>query len=172
MYKASSTNSRSHLEFLDDSESCPYPWKSVQTLFNITICQLLLSSFSMCQDMRLEICWLCKPLIAGIKRADIGSITSMDANMSTKIKVQWKSLPTAFKGTLYRIKKGHQYRKNWENLSVTYTHEYAWLKKTTLHTWKGFSPVCTSWCLFNFELSTNACKMRQWHKRIYELFLQ
>ena len=23
-------------------------------------------------------------------------------------------------------------------------------------TWKGFSPVCTNWCLFSFELSTNA----------------
>lgn len=78
----------------------PFPWESVQTLFNITICRPLLCSFCVCQDMWLEICWLCKPFIARIKGADIGSITGMDANMSTKIKVQWKSLPTTFKGAL------------------------------------------------------------------------
>lgn len=40
-------------------------------------------SFCMCQDMRLEICWLSKPLVTGIKRTDIRSVTSVDTNMST-----------------------------------------------------------------------------------------
>lgn len=28
--------------------------------------------------------------------------------------------------------------------------------RCTQHTWKGFSPVWTNWCLFNFDDSTNA----------------
>lgn len=61
---------------------------------------ILLPSFSMCQDMRLEVRWLCKPFITGVERTNVWSVTSVNANMGAKVKIQRKSLATAFKCTL------------------------------------------------------------------------
>ena len=37
-----------------------------------------------------------------------------------------------------------------------------WFNNGAKLTWKGFSPVWTSWCLLSFELSTKACMISPW----------
>ena len=40
-----------------------------------------------------------------------------------------------------------------------------WFNNGAKLTWKGFSPVWTSWCLLSFELSTKACMISPWETK-------
>lgn len=112
-----------HLEILAKSDSTKATWSEwtqkssilenlYTNLSNAVENSILLPSFSMCQDMRLEVRWLCKPFITGVERTNVWSVASVNANMGAKIKIQRKSLATAFKCTLLRKSNTMLYLNN------------------------------------------------------------
>ena len=56
--------------------------------------------FGVCEDVRLEVCRLCKFLVASIKGADVGSVTRVDSNVGAKVEIKAEPLAAAFKSTL------------------------------------------------------------------------
>ena len=54
----------------------------------------------MCEDVRLEVCRLCKFLVASIKGADVGPVARVDSNVGAKVKIKAEPLAAAFKSTL------------------------------------------------------------------------
>ncbi len=53
------------------------------------------------EHVRLEVSGLSKPLVAVIKRTHVGSVSSVNTNMGTKVKVQRETFPTTLKSALY-----------------------------------------------------------------------
>ena len=97
--------------FLSELKKVP-SLKSVHKLVKVFENGISLPSFSMCQDVWLEVRWLCKPFITGVERTNVWSVTSVNANMGAKVKIQWKSLATAFKCTLLRRSNMMYYKNN------------------------------------------------------------
>lgn len=55
------------------------------------------------EDVRLEVCGLCKFLIASIEGTYIRPVPCVDAYVCTKVEIQRESLAAAFKSTLERF---------------------------------------------------------------------
>lgn len=95
------------------------------------------------EDVRLEICGLGKLLVAAVKWTDIRAIASVNANVSAvanKKEFYSSHFMIVVAQIIYRKLKSSENR---------------FPQPSKVH-WNGFSPVCTSWWRFNFELSTNA----------------
>lgn len=102
-------------------------------------CQYSLG-FSVREDVRLEICRLGEFLVASVEGTDVGSISGVDTNVSAeKDKIQLMKAQLSWSDRYRKLKSS-------ENLFP---------QPSNVH-WNGFSPVWTSWCRFNLELSTNA----------------
>ena len=56
--------------------------------------------FGVCEDVRLEVCRLCKFFVASIKWADIGPIPRVDSNMGSKVEIETEAFSAPFKGAL------------------------------------------------------------------------
>ena len=56
--------------------------------------------FGVCEDVRLEVCRLCKFLIAPIKWAHIGPVARMDSNVGSKVEIEAEAFSASFKGAL------------------------------------------------------------------------
>jgi hypothetical protein len=56
--------------------------------------------FGVREDVRLEVCGLCKFLVASVERANIRPVTRMDADVGAQVEVERETLATAFKGAL------------------------------------------------------------------------
>ena len=102
----------------------------------------------MSENMWLEVCRLGKLFVTAIKWADIGTITRVYSDVSPQVKIQRKSLSTTFESTLKSFKETG-YSSCLNTIRISHSRK----KKFT---WKGFSPVCTNWCLFSLLLSTKA----------------
>lgn len=96
--------------------------------------------------MGLEVGGLGKALAAGLEGADVGTVARVDPHVGAQVEVQGESLATPFKCALVGTTQAHM---------ITLT-PYTPMSDPTPPTWKGFSPVCTSWCRLSLELSTKA----------------
>lgn len=69
---------------------------------------------------------------------------------------KWQNcqLPAYFDWILFLIQTLHK-----PVSKIQWAH---WFNNGAKLTWKGFSPVWTSWCLLSFELSTKACMISPW----------
>jgi len=102
---------------------------------------LVSDSFGMRQHMWLEVSGLSKSFITSIKWTNVWSVTCVNPNVSTKVKIQWKSLPTTFKGTLEKQICVLFWAMKWVPPEMVFRQ-------------------CEPTGLLSFELSTKAC----WHK--------
>ena len=66
-------------------------------MFTSNKCSYLLS---MREHVRLEVCGLSKALVAAVKRTHIGTITSVDSNVSAEIEIKRKPFTTSLECTL------------------------------------------------------------------------
>ena len=98
-----------------------------------------------CENVRFEVCWLGKFLVTSVERADIRSVARVDSNMRPQVEVEGEPFATPYKGQW------------WYACILEWFIHFLFIAflPSNVH-WKGFSPVCTSWCLFNLELSTKA----------------
>lgn len=58
----------------------------------------------MCEDVRLEVCGLSKPLVAAVKGTHVRPVTSVNAHMCPQVEVQRESFSTPLKSTLKKNK--------------------------------------------------------------------
>ena len=73
--------------------------KTFKTLSNIRSQKNSLL-FGVCEDVRLEVCRLCKFLVTPIKWAHIGSVPRVDSNMGSKVEIETEAFSAPFKGAL------------------------------------------------------------------------
>lgn len=61
----------------------------------------------MCQNVRFEVGGLSKLFIASVKRANVGSVPSVNADVRPEVKVQREAFPAALKSALNTREAGH-----------------------------------------------------------------